>query len=63
MMIAANAQEFVPHESEVQEQLDKRIELSDARSLHLPSEFETVAGSVLPKISEMQKALLQKSES
>lgn len=58
-----NAQVFVTHESDVEEQFDKRIELSEARSLLLPTEFDAVASTVLPKIAEMQKVLLQKSES
>ena len=56
-----NAQVFVTHESDVQEQFDRRIELSEARSLLLPVEFELVSSSVLPKVAQMQKALLQQS--
>lgn len=56
-----NAQVFVTHESDVQEHFDRRIELSEARSLLLPVEFERVGNSVLPKVAQMQKALLQQS--
>jgi len=59
--LPTNAQVFVTHESDIQEQFDKRIELSEARSLLSPAEFQSVATSVLPKIELMQQALLKQS--
>lgn len=56
-----NAQVFVTHESDVKEQFDRRIELSEARSLLSSSEFESAAANMLPKVEQMQQALLKQS--
>jgi len=54
-------QVFVTHESDVHENFDRRIELTEERSLLLPDQYESVAKSVLPRLGELQKTLLQQN--
>jgi hypothetical protein len=56
-----HAQVFVTHEGDVQEQFDRRIELMEARSLLSADEFESVSINVLPKLEQMQQALLRQT--
>jgi hypothetical protein len=59
--LPADAQVLLTYELDVEEKFDQRIPLDVAYSVLLESEYDEVAGSVLPKMEMMNKALLQRA--
>jgi hypothetical protein len=56
-----DAQVLLTYELDVEEKFDQRIPLDVAYSVLRESEYDEVAGSILPKMEMMQKALLQRA--
>jgi hypothetical protein len=59
--LPSDAQVLLANEADAEEEFDKRIKFDLKFSLLLESEFDEVAGAILPKMQLMLSALLQRT--
>jgi hypothetical protein len=58
--LPSDAQVLLTYELDVEEEFDHRIPLDAAYSVLQETDYDEVAGSILPKMEMMHKALLQR---